>query len=149
MNDSNNKLSKSENLGDKIVYTNWIEPEITLEEKIRNRENLFKLFLWSLISLCAIVLSIVFIYNMLIGNIKFDFTDLRFTDLLSLIMAIFAIFLAIAFYLKATETSNVFYNNTYEFTNHTSELLGRIEAGFEERLKQIDKGQSDLIGRSG
>jgi len=147
MNDSNNKLSKSENLGDKIVYTNWIEPEITLEEKIRNRENLFKLFLWSLISLCAIVLSIVFIYNMLIGNIKFDFTDLRFTDLLSLIMAIFAIFLAIAFYLKATETSNVFYNNTYEFTNHTSELLGRIEAGFEERLKQIDKGQSDLIGR--
>ncbi|ABS55430.1 hypothetical protein Mboo_0912 [Methanoregula boonei 6A8] len=115
-----------------------------LDDKIRNRESWFKLFLWGIISLFLVISLLLFVYNIVIGNFKFDFTDLRFSDLLSLSMAIFAIFLSIAFYFKASETSNIFYNNTYRFTTHVSELLGRIEAGFEEKLRHIDEGQSDL-----
>jgi len=117
------------------------------QEKILDRESKFKLVLSVLVTFFVIGFLFVFIYCIIIGKITFNFTDLRFSDLLSLIMAIFAISLSIIFYHKATETSNIFYNNSYEFTNHVSELLGRIESGFEERLKQLDKGQSDLIGK--
>ena len=70
-----------------------------------------------------------------------------FTDLLSLLMSVFSIALAVAFYFKATDTSNEFYNNSYLFTKEMSEILGRIEAGFGERLKHLDEGYSGLRER--
>jgi hypothetical protein len=48
------------------------------------------------------------------------------------------------FYFKATDTSNLFYDNTYKFTKDISEILGRIEAGFGERLRHLDEGYSGL-----
>jgi hypothetical protein len=52
--------------------------------------------------------------------------------------------LAVMFYYKATDTSNLFYDNTYKFTKDISIILGRIEAGFGERLKHLDEGYSGI-----
>ncbi len=72
------------------------------------------------------------------------FSGFDFSNLLSLFLAMFSIGLAVLFYLKATETSNVFYDNTYRFTKDVSEILGRVEAGFGERLKHLDEGYTGL-----
>jgi peptidoglycan hydrolase CwlO-like protein len=82
-----------------------------------------------------------------ISNVTFDFSNFNFTDLLSLLLAIFAISLSVAFYFKATDTSNKFYDNTFKFTKDISEILGRIEAGFGERLKHLDEGYSGLMNK--
>ncbi len=134
---------------DESLFSNWNSDNqrTQTDERIRERESLFKLIFWGVITIFATFLLLIFIYNIIVGNYKFAFADLRFSDLLSLTMAIFAIFLSIAFYFKASETSNTFYNNTYHFTRHVSELLGRIESGFKEKLIHIDQGQSDLRAR--
>ena len=73
-----------------------------------------------------------------IVTVKIDLTSFDFSDLLALIMAIFAVSLSAAFYFQANKSSHDFYDNIYNFTKDTSEMLGRIESGFGERLKNID-----------
>jgi hypothetical protein len=77
-----------------------------------------------------------------------DFTSIlsefNFSDLLALFLAMFSIALAVLFYLKASETSNVFYDNTYKFTKDVSEILGRVEAGFGEKLQHLNEGYTGL-----
>ena len=81
----------------------------------------------------------------LIGiNISITLESFSFTDLLSVFLAFFAIGLSVAFYFKATDTSNKFYDNSYKFTKEISEILGRIESGFGEKLKHIDDGYTGL-----
>lgn len=80
-------------------------------------------------------------------DVKIDFAGFNFTDLLSMLLAFFATALSAAFYFKANESSNVFYNNTYKFTKDVSEILGRIEAGFGERLKHIDESYVGLSNK--
>jgi hypothetical protein len=46
-----------------------------------------------------------------------------------------------------TVGGNEFYNNTYKFTKDISELLGRIEEGFGERLKHLDEGYAGIRDR--
>lgn len=84
------------------------------------------------------------LYKVIITPI--DLSSFDFSDLLSLILAIFSIGLSVMFYIKADETSNRFYDNTQKFTQNISEILGRIEAGFGERLKHIDEGYNKLEG---
>lgn len=98
------------------------------------------------ICLLLIVISVKIIQI----DLRIDFAGFNFTDLLSMLLAFFATALSAAFYFKANESSNVFYNNTYKFTKDVSEILGRIEAGFGERLKHIDEsyvGLSNKIDR--
>ncbi|OQB81233.1 MAG: hypothetical protein BWX88_04318 [Planctomycetes bacterium ADurb.Bin126] len=57
-----------------------------------------------------------------------------------MILALFAIGMSVAFYFKTTDSSNQFYDNIYNFTQKTSEILGRIEERFGERLKHLDEG---------
>lgn len=111
-----------------------------LKYKIRNRESIAK------ITICIILFAVI-AYKLAISNFTFDLTNFNFTDLLSLILAIFAISLSVAFYFKATDTSNKFYDNTFKFTKDISEILGRIEAGFGERLKHLDEGYSGLVNK--
>lgn len=75
---------------------------------------------------------------------EFTLESFSFSELLSLLLALFAISLSMVFYLKVTETANTFYDNTYQFTSNVSEILGRIEAGFSEKLRHIDEGYSRL-----
>ena len=81
------------------------------------------------------------------SNWNLDLSKFDFSDLLALIMGLFAIAISVAFYFKATDTSNKFYDNVYKFTQETSEILGRIEAGFGERLRHLDEGYSGLQTR--
>ncbi|MGI2857625.1 hypothetical protein ACRTDL_05450 [Shewanella algae] len=80
-------------------------------------------------------------------DLSLDIKEFTFTDLLSMLVAFFAIALSIAFYFKATDTSNRFYDNSYAFTREVSEILGRIEAGFGERLRHLDEGYSGIRDR--
>lgn len=77
-------------------------------------------------------------------DLSLDIKEFTFTDLLSMLVAFFAIAMSIAFYFKATDTSNRFYDNSYAFTREVSEILGRIEAGFGERLRHLDEGYTGI-----
>lgn len=92
------------------------------------------------------IIAFLFIcaYRLAVLDVVIDLTGFSFTDLLSLFLAISAIALSAAFYFKADESSQGFYNNTYHFTKDVSEILGRIEAGFGEKLRHIDEGYSGL-----
>lgn len=105
--------------------------------KIKNRESIAKIVI-------GIILFALIAYKLAISDLTFDFSNFNFSDLLSLTLAIFAISLSVAFYFKATDTSNKFYDNTFKFTKDTSEILGRIEAGFGERLRHLDEGYTGL-----
>jgi len=87
------------------------------------------------------------VYKLAGSNLTFDFSKFDFNALLALILSLFAIALSVAFYFKATDTSNLFYDNTYKFTKEISEILGRIEAGFGERLRHLDEGYSGLVNK--
>lgn len=94
--------------------------------------------------LLVIVFLTICAFRLAMTDIVIDLTGFKFTDLLSMILAISAIALSAAFYFKADETSRGFYNNTYRFTKEVSEILGRIEAGFGEKLRHIDEGYNGL-----
>lgn len=113
---------------------------IPKSEKIQNRNSITK-------TIVIIVFSILIAYKLAISDMNFDFSKFDFSDLLSLILALFSIALAVAFYFKATDTSNKFYDNTYKFTKEISEILGRIEAGFGEKLKHLDEGYTGLVDK--
>lgn len=67
-----------------------------------------------------------------------------FPTLLSLLLALFSVGLAALFYFKATDTSNTFYDNTYNFTKDIAQLLVKMESGFGERLRNLDEGYSSM-----
>lgn len=104
--------------------------------------------LWEIFKFISglIFLSLI-TYKLSTSELKFDFSKFDFNALLALILSIFAIGLSVAFYFKATDSSNLFYDNIYKFTKDISEILGRIEAGFGERLKHLDEGYSGLINK--
>lgn len=105
--------------------------------KIKNRESIAKISI-------AVILFALVSYKLANASFEFDFKGFNFSDLLSLLLAIFSIGLSVAFYFKATDTSNKFYDNTFKFTKDISEILGRIEAGFGERLRHLDEGYTGL-----
>lgn len=90
----------------------------------------------------VVILTSVISWKLLWTNISLS--ELKATDILSILIALFAMGLSVAFYFKATDTSNSFYDNSYKFTKDMSEILGRIEAGFGERLKHLDEGYSTM-----
>ncbi len=119
-----------------------ISVSYSFSEKIRNRES------WAKVAI-SIIITVLVAYKIAVTDFSLDFSNFNFsfTDLLSLILAIFAISMSVAFYFKATDTSNKFYDNTFKFTKDVSEILGRIEAGFGARLKNLDEGYSGLRDR--
>lgn len=116
------------------------ENKLPIESKSKSEIRLFSWFKF----IVGILFTILIVYKLSISSITFDFSKFDFNVLLSLILALFAISLSVAFYFKATDTSNLFYDNTYKFTKEISEILGRIEAGFGERLRHLDEGYSGL-----
>lgn len=83
-----------------------------------------------------------------VGSYKVYLTPIDLTvdfpTLLSLLLALFSVALAALFYFKATETSNTFYDNTYNFTKDIAQLLVKIESGFGEKLRNLDEGYSSM-----
>ena len=109
-------------------------------QAINNRESWLKVIL-------ILLFSFIISWKIITTPLNIDLSDFNFSDFLSLQLALFAIILSLLFYLKANETSNKFYDNTYKFTNDISILLGRIEAGFGERLRHLDEGYTGLVDR--
>nr|MDA3824148.1 hypothetical protein [Bacteroidales bacterium] len=94
-------------------------------------------------------LFVVIAWRIAWSNFTLDLTKFDFSDLLAMILALFAIAMSVAFYFKSTDSSNQFYDNIYNFTQKTSEILGHIEERFGERLKHLDEGmQSRFDGIS-
>jgi len=114
-----------------------VETNSAMLDKIMNRNSILKIMVLS-------IFSLLLAYKIAISDLSFDFSKFDFSDLLSLIVALFSIVLAVSFYFKATDTSNKFYDNTYKFTKDISEILGRIEAGFGERLRHLDEGYTGI-----
>ncbi|MEM6192169.1 hypothetical protein [Shewanella scandinavica] len=83
-----------------------------------------------------------------VGSYKVYVTPIALTvdfpTLLSLLLALFSVGLAALFYFKATETSNTFYDNTYNFTRDIAQLLVKMESGFGEKLRNLDEGYSSM-----
>lgn len=97
--------------------------------------------------LLLIALIAVVAWKLLSADVKIDLANFSFNDFLALVLALFSVALSVAFYFKANEASNQFYDNTYKFTKDMSEILGRIEAGFGERLRHLDEGYSGMRDR--
>jgi predicted PurR-regulated permease PerM len=112
------------------------EMNVTLEERIRNRNNWF---FWLII--CAVVLGIAAF--IIFGDAVRLLEEITLAGMVSIGLAFFAIGLSVGFYLKTNEISATFYDNTYKFTQEVSEILGRIEerfGGVGERLRHMDEG---------
>lgn len=97
--------------------------------------------------LAIIALIVVASLKILLTDFKVDLSGFSFSDFLALVLALFSVGLSTAFYFKANEASNQFYDNTYKFTKDMSEILGRIEAGFGERLRNLDEGYNGMRNR--
>lgn len=92
-------------------------------------------------SACIIFLAGIFGFKMYSDETKIT---IDFPVLLSLLLALFSVWLSALFYFKANETSNAFYDNSYKFTKDIAQLLIKIESGFGERLKNLDEGYSSF-----
>lgn len=71
------------------------------------------------------------------------FTDktinIDMVTIVSILLALFSIFISMLFYFKTTETSNQFYITSNDHMKKQSELLGRIEERFGEKLNNVEK----------
>lgn len=110
------------------------EREYGKSQAICNRESWVK-------TIIILLFSSVIVWKFV--TTPLNLVDFKFSDLLSLILAIFAVALSVAFYFKANDTANKFYDNTYKFTGDVHILLGR----FEERLRHLDEGYIGLRDR--
>ncbi len=99
------------------------------------------------IRLSVIVLFLVVAWRLAWSEFNLDLTKFDFSDLLALLLALFAMSMSVAFYFKSTDSSNLFYDNIYSFTQKTSEILGRIEERFDERLKHIGETNERIESR--
>lgn len=98
--------------------------------------------LWEWVKAISVLVIVgVFSYKVYLTPINLT---VDFPTLLSLLLALFSVGLAALFYFKATETSNTFYDNTYNFTKDIAQLLVKIESGFGEKLRNLDEGYAAM-----
>ncbi|WP_353187996.1 hypothetical protein [Pseudomonas sp.] len=98
--------------------------------------------LWDVVfGICVVVTVVATVIKLSSGDIKFS---VDFPTLLSLLLALFSVWLSALFYFKATESSNSFYDNTYKFTADVSQLLTRMDTGLGEKLALLESRYSDL-----
>lgn len=89
------------------------------------------------------ICTVLFVFFVLLKFYDSSF-EVDFSTLLSIVLAIFSIWLSAMFYFKATETSNKFYDHTYNHSKRISELLVKIESGFGEKLSNLHENYSSI-----
>jgi hypothetical protein len=111
-------------------------------------KRIFWMQLVRLIVHCVAVLVFtgVIAYRVFHANFSafFHFQSFDFSQFISLILAFFSILLSAAFYFKATDTSNKFYDRTYLFMKDLGDILGRMEERFGERLQNISEATGEI-----
>jgi hypothetical protein len=88
---------------------------------------------------CIVVLAIAGVVVYRIATTPLNIAQLDFSQLLSLILALFSMGLSATFYFKATDTSNKFYDRTFGHTKELIKALVRIEERFGEQLRHIER----------
>jgi len=115
--------------------------------KFENAEYQLKKFTGLAIRISIIILFSVGAWRFAWSDVNIDLNKFDFSDLLALLLALFAVAMSVAFYFKSTDSSNQFYDNIYNFTQKTSEILGRIEERFGEQLRHLDEGYGRMQSR--
>lgn len=87
------------------------------------------------------------IFKTSVAPLLVNLQNLTMSEIVSLAISIFAIAMSFAFYFQASQTSNTFYDNTYKFTKDVSEILGRMEGMFGEKLTHLDDNYSRMNTR--
>ncbi|MDN3705636.1 hypothetical protein QW060_17445 [Myroides ceti] len=112
----------------------------------QNKELVTKL--WIIFKfICGCFILVLLSYKIFTNDISIAIGNIDYTILLSFLLAFFSIVLSMMFYFKSNDSSNQFYDNTYKFTKDISTILGRIEAGFGEKLQNLDKGYEGLLNK--
>lgn len=111
--------------------------EVSQNKKLQN------VTLWSFVQA---ICTVLFVFFILLKFYSSTFT-VDFSTLLSIVLAIFSIWLSATFYFKATETSNRFYENTYSHSKDIATLLVKIESGFGEKLENLRDNYSSIDSR--
>ncbi|MBT0502876.1 hypothetical protein ISO56_16875 [Morganella morganii subsp. morganii] len=113
-------------------------------QKNDSKYEIKKATLWNWVqAICTIFFVLFFLLKFYDSTFQVDFSTL-----LSIILAVFSIWLSATFYFKATETSNRFYENTYSHSKDIATLLVKIESGFGEKLNNLNNnylGIKDII----
>jgi hypothetical protein len=111
------------------------------DSKILSRESWLK---YSILIFICLIFGIPLCVKLCTADLNINLSNFSFESVLTLILSIFAMVLSAMFYFKTTQSSNDFYRDTFKFTKEISETLKGIEAGFGEKLKNIDKGYEDF-----
>jgi len=74
------------------------------------------------IRLSLIVRFAVVAWRVAWSQFSLDLSKFDFSDLLAMILALFAVGMSVAFYFKSTDSSNQFYDNIYNFTQKTRDI---------------------------
>lgn len=82
-------------------------------------------------------------YRVIDSDFSINLGTLSATDIVALLLALFAVGLSAAFYFKSSDSSNNFYDNMHKFTKDTSVILGQLT----EKLNSVDKGQLEVKTR--
>lgn len=128
-----NNKKNTPNLGE---LNSTLDKMIQLENS-KNKVSIYKLIL--LVTGCLAGLILLVALCVIFYQSKFSFESL-----LSLLLAFFSIFISIFFYFKADETSNRFYDTSYDFMKDVSVTLGKIEERFGEKLNSLNDKISHL-----
>lgn len=122
-----------------------IKEEKTIEN---NKNKQLEQKLWVIFKfILGLVILLLISYKIFTNDISISISNIDYTILLSFLLAFFSIVLSMMFYFKSNDSSSQFYDNTYKFTKDISTILGRIEAGFGEKLQNLDKGYSGLLNK--
>ena len=103
--------------------------EIEHDLKIKNRNNIFKITLTSII----VISCLVRMYTMDIESI-IELTNGNFSDLMAFLVSFFAIGISVLFYIKNNELTNNFNQNNVSFINDILVSLSAMNEKFGEKL---------------
>jgi len=122
--------------------------EENFKEEKKENNNFLSEKLWIIFKfISGITILLIIAYKIIVQNFSITISNLDYNILLSYFLAFFSIILSMLFYFKSNDSSNKFYDNTYKFTKDISNILGRIEAGFGEKLQNLDKGYSGILNK--
>ncbi|WP_434766165.1 hypothetical protein [Pseudomonas triticicola] len=97
---------------------------------------------WDIVTgVCIVVIVIASAVKLFSGDVR---VVVDFPTLLSLLFALFSVGLSALFYFKSTESSSLFYDNTYKFTSEVSLALTRMDSGLGEKMKLLENRYGDL-----